>query len=113
MDSNLMLLNSLLERAIEYWKTSFELLKLKALEKVTGVISSILTDLLFYVIITVFMVFLSMGFSFWLGEILGKIFYGFFIVAAFYGVLALFIHVFMRKLVSRILGNYVVKKILK
>jgi len=113
MDDNLKLLSALFDKAVEYCKTSYELVKLKALEAVTDVIASILTDILFYIIVAVFMIFVSMGVAFWLGEIMGKIFYGFFIVAAFYGVVVIVLHFLMRKTVNKGMGDYVVKKILK
>ena len=113
MDDNLKLISALFDNAVEYCKTSYELVKLKALEVVSNVIASILTDIIFYIIVAVFIIFVSMGAAFWLGEITGKIFYGFFIVAAFYGLILIVWHLIIGKSVNKSIGDYVIKKIIK
>ncbi len=106
-------LESLLERATEYGKTSFELVKLKALDKTTDVVSSLIPHSVVFVLIASFLIFLNLGLALWLGEILGKVFYGFFVVAGFYVIAAIFIHFFMHKWLKRHVGNYFIKRVLK
>ena len=113
MDDNSNLIESLLERATEYGKTSYELAKLKALEKTSDVVSSFVPNYVVFILIIFFMLFLSLGFSVWLGEILGKIYYGFIVVAAFYGITGLFLHLFMHKWLKKVVGNHFIKKVLK
>ena len=113
MEDNSNLIESLLERATEYSKTSYELVKLKALEKTSDVVSSFVPHYFVFVLIASFMLFLSLGLSLWLGEILGKIYYGFLVVAAFYGILGLMLHFFMQKWLKKVVGNYFIKKVLK
>ena len=72
MEDNAKLIESLLERAAEYGKTSFELVKLKALDKTSDVVSSFIPHSVVFVLIASFMLFLNLGLAFWLGEILGK-----------------------------------------
>jgi hypothetical protein len=57
--------------------------------------------------------FLNLGVALWLGEILGKQFYGFFVVAGFYIVLGLILHFFLHDWVKKIVGDYFVRNILK
>jgi hypothetical protein len=104
---------SFLEKAKEYSKTSIELLKLKALEKTSGVISSIISRIA--VIIFIFMFFLlgNIGISLWLGEILGKSWYGFLSVAAFYGIVGVVLYFFLHKSLKKLVGNFIIKQILK
>jgi fatty acid desaturase len=113
MEDNSNLLDSLLERAGEYGKTSLELYKLKTIDKTTDVVSVIIPHSVVFVLIASFMLFLNLGLAFWLGEILGKIFYGFFIVAGFYIIAGIVIHFFMHNWLKRLIVNYLIKHILK
>jgi hypothetical protein len=57
--------------------------------------------------------FVNLGLALWLGKIVGELFYGFFIVAAFYAFIAFVMHFFMRKWLKRILYDYMIKQLLK
>jgi hypothetical protein len=113
MDDKTKLLESLLERATEYGKTSYELIRLKTLEKTSDVVSSIIPHSVVIVLIVSFMLFINLGLAFWLGEILGNPFFGFFIVAAFYGMAGLLIHFFIHKWLKKHIGNYIIKLLVK
>jgi hypothetical protein len=113
MDENANLLELLVERATDYGKTSVELVKLKALDKTADLVSAIIPLSVFILLISTFLLFLNLGIAFWLGEILGKVFYGFFIVAAFYILTGLIIRVFLNKWIKRLVGDYFIKRILK
>ncbi len=69
--------------------------------------------LLYLVLAAVFMLFLNLGLAFWLGEILGRTFYGFFVVAAFYGIAGIVLHFFMHEWLKKLIGNYFIKHVLK
>lgn len=113
MEENTNLFESLLERASEYGKTSYELAKLKALDKTSDVVSSFIPHTIVFVLIATFILFLNLGLAFWLGEVLGKIFYGFLVVAAFYVLSGIAIHFLMHKWLKRLVGNYFIKHMLK
>lgn len=113
MEDNVKIIGSLLQSAAEYGKTSCELIKLKALDKTSDVVSSFIPPSAIIVIISSFMLFSGLGLAFWLGEILGKIYFGFFAVAAFYCVTGIFIRVFMYKWLKKIARNYMIKQVLK
>ena len=113
MEENAKLIESILERTAEYGKTTFELVKLKALDKATDVVSSFFPNYILFVLIGLFMLFLNLGLALWLGEILGKIFFGFFAVAAFYGIIGIVLHFFMHKWLKKIAGNFFIKHVLK
>ncbi|NTW31215.1 MAG: hypothetical protein HGB12_01045 [Bacteroidetes bacterium] len=106
-------IGSLLDRTVEYGKASYELVKLKTLDKGSDVVSSFIPHIVVLGIIASFMLFLSLGLAFWLGEILGKMYLGFFAVAAFYGVVAIVLHFFMHKWFKKLVGNYIIKLVLK
>jgi hypothetical protein len=113
MEDNTKLIEELLERATEYGKTSLELLKLKALDKTSDVISSFLPNVVVFFLVGLFMLFFNIGLAFWLGEILGKICYGFFVVAAFYGITGIVLHFFLPKWLKKQLCDYINKQVLK
>jgi fatty acid desaturase len=113
MDDNTKLLESLLERASEYGKASFELVKLKTLDKTTDVVSSLVPQSVVIALIASFMLFLNLGIALWLGDLLGKTFWGFFVVAAFYIFAAIVIHFFMHNWFKKLVGNYIIKRVLK
>jgi hypothetical protein len=113
MEDNVKLIESLLERAVEYGKTSFELVKLKALDKTSDVVSSFVPHTVVFVLIASFLLFFNLGLAFWLGEILGKICFGFFVVATFYGIAAIVLHFFMHKRLKKLISNYFIKQVLK
>jgi len=113
MEDNVKLVESLLEKAAEYGKASYELVKLKTLDKTSDTVSSFIPHSVVFVIIAVFMLFLNLGLAFWLGEILGKTFFGFFVVAAFYGLIAIVLHFFMHKWLKKVICNYIIKNVLK
>jgi hypothetical protein len=113
MEENTELFESLLERATEYGKTSYELVKLKVLDKTTDVISTLIPHSVVVALIASFMLFLNLGLALWLGEVLGKTFYGFFVVAAFYIITGIIVHFFMHKWLKRLVGNYFIRHVLK
>ncbi len=113
MEDNTKQIELLLGKAVEYGKTSFELAKLKALDKTSDLVSSLIPHSVVVVLIATFMLFFNLGLSFWLGEILGNICYGFCIVAAFYGITGIIIHFFFHKRLKRNICNYIIKQLLK
>lgn len=113
MEDNKQLLESLLEKASDYGKTTYELVKLKSIDKASDVVSSLVPHTVVFVLIASFLLLFNLGLAFWLGEILGKIFYGFFIVAGFYGLTGLIIHLFIHERLKKSLYNYLIKQLLK
>jgi len=112
MDENLKTVELLIEKAVDYGKTGFELAKLRSVEKVSDVVSSLIPHFVVLILFASFMVFLNLGLAFWLGDILGKTFYGLLVVAGFYGICGFVLHFFMHKWFKRVVGNYFVKTLL-
>ena len=78
------LIEVLLERVEAYIKTTLELSKLKALETASFTLTTVISRLIVFFVLALFIVFLSIGVALFLGDLLDKMYYGFFIVAAFY-----------------------------
>ncbi|MFA6200323.1 MAG: phage holin family protein [Bacteroidales bacterium] len=113
MEENMKSIESLLESTAEYGKTSYELIKLKLMDKVSDVLSSFVPLFVISILLASFLLFLNFGVALWIGEICGKIYYGFFAVGAFYGLIALIFYLFMNKWLKRIFYDYIVRKISK
>jgi hypothetical protein len=77
-------IESLLESVEAYGKTTYELTKLKALDATTTVASSLISRLIMILLAMLFVFVLSMGIALMIGDMMGKTYYGFLIVAAFY-----------------------------
>lgn len=113
MENNAERLESLAECATEYGKTSYELIRLKLIDKISDVVSSFMPHSVIFFFIATFLLFCNLGIVFWLGEILGKIYFGFFAVAAFYGVLGIFMYLFLRNWFKKTTRNFIIKQLLK
>jgi hypothetical protein len=106
-------LDSLIDSAQEYGKTSVELLKLKALEKTSDVVSSAVSRAIAIFILFMFFLIASIGIAVWLGEIMGKYSYGFFIVAGFYGITGMVLFFFLHKKIKTAVNNSIIKQFFK
>ncbi len=106
------LLDSLLTGVTEYAKTSFELIKLKAINQATQAVSSLAARFIALFIFSISLLMGSLGAAIWLGEILGKSWYGFLILAAFYGLIGV-VTLLLRPLIKRLFGDHLIKKVLK
>jgi fatty acid desaturase len=113
MEDTTKLIEDLFQRTTEYGKTSFELVKLKTLDKTSDVVSSLIPHSIVFVLIASFMIFVNLGLAFWLGEILGETYFGFFVVAMFYGIVAIVWHLFMHQWLKKKICNYMIKQVLK
>lgn len=113
MVDNESMIELLLERATEYSKTSYELAKLKTLDKTSDFVSSLIPYAIVFVLIVSFLLFLSIGLAFWIGEILGRDCYGFFVMAAFYFVTGIAIRFLWYNWLKRNIDKYFIKKVFK
>ncbi|MCK9411359.1 MAG: hypothetical protein M0Q53_03595 [Prolixibacteraceae bacterium] len=107
------MIESLFEKTVDYGKTSFLLVKLRMLNKTSDVVSSLLAHTVVLIFALSFMLFLSLGLAIWLGEIFGNPFYGFFVVAAFYGLTGIFIHLFLHKWLKKLVSDRFIEQVLK
>jgi hypothetical protein len=113
LEENAKLIESLLEKAGDYGKTSFELFKLKALDKTTDVASTLIPHAIVLILLASSMLLVNFGIAFWLGEILGNNYYGFFVMGGFYVITGLVVHFFFHKKIKNLVWNYMVKQVFK
>ena len=113
MEDNIHTIESLLGQAIQYGKTSIELIKLQAVDKTSDSVSSLVPSSVIVITLGCILFFVNVGAAFWLGEVLGKIYFGFFSVAGFYVIVAFILRVFLYKWIKRIFYDYMIKQLLK
>ncbi|MCC5917785.1 MAG: hypothetical protein JJU02_10730 [Cryomorphaceae bacterium] len=101
------IIESLLNKTEVYGKTNYALLKLKAADKTADVSSRFLSRALFVFALSFFGLFINLGLSFWIGEILGKVYYGFGVIAGIYGILSIFFLITHKKFVRKIKDQFV------
>jgi hypothetical protein len=103
----------LFERAEAYTKTTYELSKLKLLETTNIVVTSVIARLSVIMMISMFSFVLSIAVALWLGDILGKSYYGFFIVAGFYFLAGIVLHFFLHSWVKKPISELIIKQALQ
>jgi hypothetical protein len=112
MQSKTSLIEPLLERVEEFGKTSFELLKLKSVDKTADLSAILISRLLVVIILSIFVITLNIALAMWLGDLLGKNYYGFLIVASFYGLIGIGLY-FFHPLIKASLKNFIITQMLK
>jgi hypothetical protein len=111
METNPTPIESFLQRAELYNKASLELLKLKSIDKTADIASTFFSRALLTIILGFFILTLTVAISFWLGELLGKTYYGFLVVALAYGVVG-FIIFLCHPLIKTKMANSIITQML-
>lgn len=104
---------NLYEKAENYTKTSLELIKLKTVSAAADALSTVTSRIAVGAVVAFFTLFLNIGLSLWIGKELGEYYYGFFIMALFYLIVAIIMHKTQHKLIKTPIGNMIVSSILK
>lgn len=105
-------LEVLVDRLEQFAKTTLELVQLKAVNKLSQVVASLASVLVILVFSLMCLLILNIGLALWLGELLGEDYWGFFVVAGFYGLVGCILFVFRDKLIKTPAKNIVVDQAL-
>ena len=89
MEEKQTLLEVIFENIENFLKINLDLFKLKAIDKTADVVSSVISKIVLAIAVLLVIVLVSIGGSIWIGSLVGEIYYGFFIVAGFYVLLAI------------------------
>jgi hypothetical protein len=111
MKLDLSFMEPLLEKVGHFGQLNIDLIKYKILDKVADLISSFFARFFLLLMISIFAVFLSLGAALWIGELFGKIYYGFFVVALFYGLLSILI-MYLQHSIKMQMNNWIISKML-
>jgi hypothetical protein len=106
-------IESLFANAGEYLENKAELWKLKAIDKTSEAVSSIVEKLIIVFIGIIFFILFNIALALLIGYWLGNSFYGFFVLAGFYGIVGLIIHLSSEKIIKTPITNSIIQKFLK
>lgn len=112
MDEKTSFIDPLFEKVEAYGKSSFELFKLKALDKTASIVAKLVSRAIVILFLVLFILTLNIGIALWLGDILGKSYYGFFCVAGFYALVIIILYAFMGKYIQRKVNQVIISQIL-
>ncbi|HTA83811.1 MAG TPA: hypothetical protein VK783_12780 [Bacteroidia bacterium] len=113
MDPNLTPIETLFARVEDYSQTTIELFKLNAIGKSAELVSSLAARLIILMVIVLFTLIINIGIALWIGELLGKSYYGFFIVAACYIPILIILYCFRRAWIKTPVSNSIISQLLK
>ena len=103
----LTLIESLISKSHEYVETRLDLFKLKLVDKSSQVASTIASGLTLFVIGFIFFIVFNIGLALLIGDLVGKSYWGFFILAVFYALLGMIIFNSRNKIFKKpILGMF-------
>lgn len=111
MDNNATAIELLFERAENYSKTSVELVKLKIIDKTANVMSSLVTQLVITIVVALFILSITVGLSLWIGELLGRMYYGFFVTAGFYALVGAVLYTFRNQWIKEPISNTIITQL--
>lgn len=103
----------LIDKIEQYSKTCIELYKLKLIDKSCAVFASLASRIIIFIIIALFFLFITIGLALYLGEFMGKMYYGFFAISGFYAFIALVLFVIRKPYLENTFNNYLVNQIFK
>jgi uncharacterized membrane protein len=113
MEEKATVIESLFEKAETYAKTNLDLFRLKAIDKSADVISSIVAKLAIIIVVLLIVLLVNIGLALWIGELVGKSYYGFFIVAAFYVLVALILYYNSGVILKAPVNNSIILQMIK
>ncbi len=113
MENTATSIEMLYEKAKKYTETSLDLLKLNTVDKMADVLSSLTSRVFIAMAVAMFTLFINIGISLFIGKLLNEYYLGFFIVSAFYFIIAGVLYFFKDKLIETPIANLIIAKLLK
>lgn len=108
MQDQALLIENLFGKTTQYAKSSSDLLKLKMIAQSANVVSTLTARLTIIVIFTLCFLIVNIGLALWIGELLGKSFYGFFAVAGFYLLPGLLLLKYSNRWIKKPFQNFII-----
>jgi hypothetical protein len=106
-------IEALFEKTEAYLKTTIGLFRLRAIGKSADVISTLASKIVFIIIGFFIAVMLNIGLALWIGELLGKTYFGFFTVTGFYIVVAIILYFSHSQLIKKPVSDSIIIQMLK
>lgn len=105
-------IEELFEKAEAFGKTSLELYRLKAIEKLADVSSNLVSNIVIILCFALFFMMLNVGLALWIGDLLGTAYLGFLIVAGFYLLLLLVVYALRDSIIKEPISKSILDKTL-
>jgi hypothetical protein len=96
----------------EYGDTRLDLLKLKSVNKISGILSTLMVLVILVILLFMVLVCITIGIALLLGAWLGKAYYGFFIIGAVYIIIGLVLYIRRDKYLKTPVSNKLIKELL-
>jgi len=112
MQAKASLIEPLLERVEQYGRLGLELIKLKSIDKTADISSTLASRLILLMVIVFCVTALNIAAALWLGELLGKNYYGFLVVGGFYAVVSVVL-LFIHPLIKTRVNNSIIAQMFK
>lgn len=103
----------LFEKVENYSKISIELFKLNAIDKTADIVSSLAVQLVLFIFLVLFLLSINIGISLWIGQCLGKLYYGFFVVAALNAIIISLVYKFRVEWIKSPIRNNLIKQMIE
>lgn len=103
----------LYQKVEKYSKTSFELLQLSTINKTSDILSSLAVVIALSILLAMFTLFMNIGISLYLGDLLHNYVLGFMIVAICYFIIGIILFFFRKSLIKTPIENLIISKFLK
>jgi len=96
----------------DYIETTFDLFKLKAINKVSGFTSTVIVSIILIILLFLIMICISIGFALLIGLWLGQAFWGFFIMGVLYLIIGLILFASRGKLLKEPISDKFIKELI-
>lgn len=103
---------SLIDRVKSYVETRIDLLRLKAIDKSSSFLSLIISLLVIILVSFIAIMLISVGIALLIGDLLGQVYYGFFIVGALYLITGLVLYSMRDKLLKSPIADGMIKNLM-
>ena len=112
MEKDTTIVEELFYKLKDYGETTLDLYKLKAISKVSGVISATITSVLLLVLFFLILICLSVGLSLLIGSWLNHVYWGFFIMTGAYVIIGLILLVGRKKILKAPIADKRIKELI-
>ena len=103
----------LLSDAGDFLETKASLWKLKTIDTLVESVSTLASGIGIISMIVLFILIISIGFALLIGDWLGKVYYGFFIIGGVYGLVCLICYIFRDRWMKEPVSNILIRKLLR
>jgi hypothetical protein len=108
MKNNETPMESLYVQIENYSQTKLQLLRLQSIDLAADFLSTIISALMIVVVVSLFIFIINIAMALWIGVLLGNAYYGFFVVAGFYAIVAVCFYIFRCRLIKYPLNDIII-----